>query len=207
MSVRSIANLVALNVQTILSTAADNIFSNWMPLFLATVYQFDKGRVGWLSALPLVGGAIGGAIGGALNDWLIRRLGNLRWARSLMGLASKGAAAVLLLFGCFLLDHPYLFCGILFLVKVCSDSGLATTWGAVTDVGGRQTASVFAFNNAVAGVGSVLAPPVIGYMIEHAGWGPVFAFVAGCYALCGLSWLLINSRIPVVDESQDVNHA
>jgi nitrate/nitrite transporter NarK len=198
-------NLVALNVQTILSTAADNIYSNWMPLFLVSVYQFEKERMGLYSSVPLIGGAIGGAIGGWLNDWLIRSTGNLRWARSLMGLASKGGAAVILLCGLAVIDHPYLFCGVLFFVKLWSDSGLATTWGAVTDIGGRQTASVFAFNNAVAGIGSVAAPVVFGYMIEHYGWGPVFASAAGCYALCALSWLLINCRIPVVDESQAVN--
>ena len=39
------------------------------------------------------------------------------------------------------------------LVKFFGDWSLATSWGVVTDIGGRATASVFAFNNAVAGIG------------------------------------------------------
>jgi MFS family permease len=199
---RSIGNLLALNLQTILSTAADNIYSNWIPLFLAEVYLFDETQRGTISALPLLGGAIGGAAGGFLNDLLIRRIGNRKWGRRIVGGGGKGMASVLILVGLMYFDRPYVFCGVLFLVKLFSDSGLATTWGTVTDIGGRTTATVFAFNNAVAGVGSMAAPLVYGFIAEHHGWQPVFVAAAACYAVCGLSWLVIDCTKPVVDESR-----
>ena len=123
MSGRSIANLLALNLQTILSTAADNLYSNWIPLFLAEVYLFGAEERGWMSALPLLGGAIGGALGGILNDVLMRRIGNRCWGRRIVGLCGKGTAAVLLLIGLLVFDHPYLFCTLLFFVKFFSDLG------------------------------------------------------------------------------------
>lgn len=199
---RSLANLLALNVQTILSTAADNLYSNWIPLFLAEVYLFDEGQRGVMSALPLLGGAIGGAIGGWLNDRLIRATGDLRWGRRLVGVGGKGTAGLLLLAGLFVFDSPYVFCAMLFCVKLFSDSGLATTWGTVTDIGGRATASVFAFNNSVATIGAIVAPLVFGIVAENYGWRPVFAAAAGCYLLCGLSWLIIDPRIPVMAENE-----
>jgi MFS family permease len=199
---RSIGNLLALNLQTILSTAADNIYSNWIPLFLAEVYLFDETQRGTMSALPLLGGAIGGAAGGFLNDLLMRRIGNRKWGRRIVGGGGKGMASVLILVGLMYFDRPYVFCGALFLVKLFSDSGLATTWGTVTDIGGRTTATVFAFNNAVAGVGSMAAPLVYGFIAEHHGWRPVFVAAAACYAVCGLSWLVIDCTTPVVDESR-----
>ena len=199
---RSLANLLALNVQTILSTAADNLYSNWIPLFLAEVYLFDEGQRGVMSALPLLGGAIGGAIGGALNDRLIRVTGNLAWGRRLVGAGGKGSAGVLLLAGLFVFDSPYVFCTLLFFVKLFSDSGLATTWGTVTDIGGRATASVFAFNNSIATIGAIVAPLLFGIVAEHYGWRPVFAAAAGCYIVCGLSWLIIDPRIPVIAEPE-----
>jgi MFS transporter, ACS family, glucarate transporter len=200
---RSLANLLALNVQTILSTAADNLYSNWIPLFLAEVYLFDKEQRGWMSALPLLGGAIGGTLGGWLNDRLIRATGDLRRGRRIVGLGGKGAAAVILMTALTMFDHPYVFCTLLFFVKVFSDSGMATTWGTVTDIGGRATASVFAFNNAVAGIGSITAPTLFGLIAHHYGWRPVFATAAGFYLLCGLSWLMIDPRIPVIAETEE----
>lgn len=197
---RSLLNLCLLTLQTTLSTAADNLYSNWIPLFLAEVYLFDKQQQGLMSALPLLGGAIGGAAGGWLNDRLIRATGDLRWGRRAVGLGGKGSAAVLLMVGLTLFDQPYLFCAVLFVVKVFSDSGLSTTWGTVTDIGGPATASVFAFNNAIAGIGSIVAPPVYGLIAVNHGWQWVFATAAGCYLACGLVWLVIDPKMPVIAE-------
>ena len=108
----------------------------------------------------------------------------------------------LLAAGLLVFDQPYVFCTLLFFVKVFSDSGLATTWGTVTDIGGRATATVFAFNNAVAGIGSIVAPLLFGVIAENYGWRPVFATGAVCYLLCGLSWLIIDPRIPVLAEDE-----
>jgi predicted MFS family arabinose efflux permease len=84
---------------------------------------------------------------------------------------------------------------LLFFVKFFSDSGLAT-WGV--HIGGKATASVFALNNAIAGIGSIVSSVVFGLIIKHYDWRMVFATAAGWYLLCGLSWFLIDPRIPIV---------
>ena len=65
-----------------------------------------------------------------------------------------------------------------------------------------MTASVFSFNNAVAGVGSVLAPLVFGFIADESGWKWVFLTAGFAYILCALSWLTINCTIPMIDESE-----
>jgi MFS family permease len=197
---RALVNLIVLNIQTILSTLADNIYSNWIPLFLWEVHHLKFEAMGIYSSLPLVGGAIAGTIGGLLNDACIARTGNRRWSRSGIAGVGKGLAAVLLLIALAWYQNPYAFCGLLFAVKFFGDWSLATSWGVVTDIGGRATASVFAFNNAVAGIGFIAAPPIFGYVAQHYGWPAVFVTVAATYALCALSWLGIDCTIPVVDE-------
>lgn len=199
-SPRSLANLFTLNAQTVFSTVADNIYSNWIPLFLFQVHQLEFKEMGIYSALPLMGGACGGMAGGYLNDFLIRRTGNLRWSRSGVGMAGKGIAAVLLLTSLLVYDNPYVFCGMLFFVKLFGDTTLTTTWGACTDIGGRASASVFAFNNSVAGIGSIFGPTMYGFIAEHHGWPTVFYTAAGAYTLCSLSWLFVNCTIPVLAE-------
>jgi ACS family glucarate transporter-like MFS transporter len=196
---RALANLIVLNVQTILSTLADNIYSNWIPLFLWEVHGLKFEKMGVYSALPLLGGAIAGFIGGLLNDWAIARTGNRRWSRTAIALVGKGLAAVLLLIALAWYSNPYVFCIFLFAVKFFGDWSLATSWGVVTDIGGRATASVFAFNNAVAGLGLICAPPLFGFVAQRYGWPAVFSTVAATYVLCALSWLAIDCTIPVVN--------
>lgn len=200
MSPRSIANLLMLNVQSILSSLSDNIFSNWIPLFLAEVHLLKFTEMGVYSALPLLGGAFGGALGGWLNDQMILKTGNRRWSRSLIGLTGKGIAGILLLAALWWYDSPRLFCLLLFFVKFFSDWSLTTTWGTVTDIGGNKSATVFAFNNSVAGIGSIAGPVIYGFVAEDFGWIPVFVTGAVAYFLCAASWMCINCELPVIEE-------
>ena len=205
-SVRSFFNLMFLSVQSILSTFADNVFSNWIPLFLYQVHHLEFKQMGIYAALPLLGGAIAGLVGGGLNDYLIAVTGNLRWSRVAVGVGGKGIAAIFLLFALSSYDNPYRFCIYLFFVKLFSDCSLATAWGVVTDIGGKATASVFALNNSIAGLGLIAAPAIFGYVSETYGWRAVFVLTAVTYVLCAISWLFINSTIPVLREEEVSNN-
>jgi MFS transporter, ACS family, glucarate transporter len=92
------------------------------------------------------------------------------------------------------------FCVFLFAVKFVGDWSIATSWGVVTDIGGRVTASVFAFNNAVAGIGFIVAPVLFGFLAQHYGWTAVFIAVAITYILCAASWLAIDCTIPMIED-------
>jgi len=198
LSPRSVVNLLALNLQSTLSTIADSIYSLWIPKFLSDVHSLSFKEMGLISSLPLIGGALGGACGGWMNDKLIQILGNRARARSLVGLTGKLLAGTILIIDVlFFFNDPYIFCGLLFLVKFVGDWSLAASWGTVTDIGGRATASVFAFNNSVAGVGAMLSPILIGYVADKYTWMHVFVVIAIFYVLCALSWLLINCSIPL----------
>jgi MFS family permease len=193
-------NFLWLNVQTILSTFADNIYSHWIPLFLWDVHRLKFTQMGVYSALPLLGGALAGVFGGMLNDALIQWSGNRRWSRRAVAMLGKGLAAVLLFAGLAWYDNPYVFCWFLFAVKFFGDWSLATSWGVVTDIGGRASASVFAVNNTVAGIGLFAAPIIFGFVADHRGWPAVFVTVGVAYVLCALSWLGIDSTQPLLDD-------
>ena len=201
MTPRSLMNLIWLSLQNVLSTFADNIYSNWIPLFLSQVHGLKFKEMGIYSALPLLGGAIAGVTGGMLDDFLIARTGNRRWSRVGVAFVGKGLAAALMFVALIFFDRPYMFCSILFFVKLFGDWSLTTSLGVVTDIGGKATASVFAFSNSVAGIAFIAAPMVFGSVSEHYGWRPVFVIVGVTYALCALSWLVIDCTIPVVRES------
>eukprot|EP00913_Durusdinium_trenchii_P023417 g21995.t1 len=204
MSPRSILNLFCISLTSTLSTIADNIYSSWIPLFLAETHGLKFKEMGFYSALPLLGGACGGAYGGYLNDRLMGRWKNRRWVRSGIGAFGKGTAGVLIVAALLTsYDNPYRFCIFLFFVKFFADIGLATRWGTVSDVGGKATASVFGFNNAIACIGAVLAPLLYGYVADHYNWLTVFVIGGVMYGLCALSWLLINSTIPLLRDDAE----
>jgi len=115
-------------------------------------------------------------------------------------------AAVVLFAAMAWYDSPYVFCGLLFLVKFFGDWSLTTSWGVVTDIGGRATASVFAFNNSVATVGAIAAPIIYGIIAHRLGWQIVFITAALAYLLCALSWLLIDSTIPVLADREEFSN-
>ncbi len=196
---RALVNLMCVNLASTMSTIADNIYSNWIPLFLAEVHGLNYKEMGLYSAMPLLGGALGGVFSGFLNDYLIRRTGNRRWTRSLIGAFGKGTAAVLLLIAMQYYDQPYTFCRFLFFVKFFADISLATRWGTITDISGNATASVFAFNNSVAGIGAIAAPTLYGIVAgsDEYGWKWVFIIAIAAYILCSISWLLVNCTIPL----------
>ena len=196
--------LVTLNVLILclaagMSTVADAFYSSWLPYFLAEVHQLEYKQMGIYSSLPLIGGALGGVIGGFVNDWAWRRWPGSRWVRAVIGFAGKGTAAGLLLLALTQYENPYTFCWLLFPVKIAADISLATRWGAITDIGARYTASLFAIVNAVAIVAGIVGAKLYGYLIpvdvSDAGqWKAVFYFVTGAYVLCALFWLCVDSR-------------
>jgi MFS transporter, ACS family, glucarate transporter len=202
-SPRSIFNLMALSFQSFLSTAADNIYVTWIPLFLSEVHGLKFKEMGIYATLPLLGGALGGVVGGSLNDQAIRATGNRRWSRTSIGLAGKGVAAILVATGIILFyDQPQLFCLTLFFVKFFGDWSLAAAWGTVTDIGGRSTATVFAIFNSIGSIASIVAPVVFGGVAQYAGWDRAFVLLGALYGLCALSWLLIDCTIPVLSEEE-----
>ena len=204
MNRRSILNLVAVNASSTFSSIADHIYSHWIPLFLVVEYQLKYKEMGIYSALPLLGGAAGGIVGGFLSDWLIRKTGSRRWVRSLVGFAGKLLAAITLSAAIvFFYDDPYVFCGMLFVVKLFADISLTSRWGTITDIGGRATASVFAFNNSVASLIVMGIPTVYGYLSDTHGWKVVFWVACASYVACALTWLLVNCTIPVLSNDRE----
>ncbi len=199
---RSMLNLIWLSLQNVLSTFADNIYSNWIPLFLFQAHGLKFKEMGLYWAMPLLGGALAGVVGGLLNDYCIARTGNRRWSRAGVAFVGKGMAAGLMFAALMFYDRPYVFCLFLFFIKLFGDWSLTSSWGVVSDIGGKATASVFAFSNTVAGSALIIAPMVFGYVSDHHGWRPVFVIVGVIYALCALSWLVIDCTIPLVRDSE-----
>lgn len=203
-------SLLCFMVQQFLDAGSDLVFATLIGSYFLYRHHMNIKDVGWLSSLPLWGGALGGIVGGWLNDRLIRTTGNRRWTRSGVGFVGKVIGCVMLFMASS--QDSVLIAGIaLMLGKFFSDWSQPTTWGTCTDLGGRCSATVFSIINTAGTVGGVVMPLVFGWVLDlntkttlvgdkvvsSTDWGPLFLVVAAMYLASGIFWLLIDCSKPL----------
>ncbi|MCI0685137.1 MAG: MFS transporter [Gemmataceae bacterium] len=184
-------SLGMLLVYAFASTFQDQLYVFWIPLFLAEARGLDPVTMGLFAPLPLIGGAIGGVIGGILNDALIRVWGNRRWSRSLVGCTGKLVAAVLV-YVTFQVPDGRLAMVVLMAARFFGDWSLPTQWGAITDMGGRASATLFGLVNTVGALGGFAAGPCLGYLKLYYGWEGLFWGVVAMCLVASVTWLFID---------------
>jgi len=175
-------------IQQFLDAGSDVVFVFLIGKFFADRYGMNISSIGWLSSLPLIGGACGGVVGGWLNDWLIARTRNRRWSRSGIGFVGKvvGCSMLLIVSGAtdtvaewtepwrsqlpwadLLPMSAALVAGnALMTAKFFSDWSQPTTWGMCTDLGGRYSATVFSIINTSGTVGGIVMPIAFGKLLD-----------------------------------------
>jgi MFS transporter, ACS family, glucarate transporter len=170
----------------------------------------------FLSGMPLIVGMLGCFLGGVLSDRYIRRTGDRKWGRRIMGMIGYGLAGV-----CYLLaatskwlapDNLWLFAGFLILMGFFNDLIMAPSWAAAQDIGREYSATVSGAMNMVGNlVGSVTGIVFTNLIMLYdkndygrvfGGYGLFFCF--GCYAMVYflgvVSWLFIDATKPVTEE-------
>jgi ACS family glucarate transporter-like MFS transporter len=187
----ALLNLTMLLVYAFASTFQDQLFVNWIPLFLTEGKGLEDWEMGLFTPLPLLGGAAGGIFGGMLNDALLRRTGNRRWARSSIAFTGKLLAAGLIALSIQMTDGRIAMV-VLLAARFFSDWSLATLWGTITDMGGRASGTVFGLINMFGAFGAFAAGPVMGFLKDHHGWEGLFLVTAAMCLLAAFAWLFIN---------------
>jgi MFS family permease len=199
-------SILFLFLRAVASNMADVLYIYWLPLYLRTLMKVEPKEAGWMAALPLVGGALGGAVSGFLQSWLLLRGGNRRWVRSGVALVGKLLAAGLML-SALGIERPEAIALVFLAVKFFSDWEQPAEWGAATDIGGRNSATVFACINTAGSLGGFIAGPLIGFVLQSnlennvptaAGWNAVFVLIALEYFVAAACWLAIDCRRSLV---------
>ena len=195
----ALLSLIMMLVYAFASTFQDQFYVYWLTSFLREGRGFDITQTGLFSSLPFLGGALGGVLGGMLNDVLLRHWGNRRWTRSLVAIAGKTIAAGLVLLSVQMADGRAALL-ILVAARIFGDWSLPTQWAAVTDMGGRASATLFGLVNAVGAAGGFAANPIYGYLKQHYDWPGIFAGVATMCLLAAATWLFLDCTKKVVED-------
>jgi MFS transporter, ACS family, hexuronate transporter len=151
-----------------------------LPVAIASIQHnipLSNEQFSWLQTAFLLSYAALYAIGGRLLDWLGTRRGFLLimlWWSLACALHSLAAGFVLLLVARFLLG--------------AGEGGAfpAATRVVAEWIGPPQRSTAMGLINAGTAIGSLLAPPIIGFILLHSGWRAVFV-AAGA---AGLGWVL-----------------
>jgi ACS family glucarate transporter-like MFS transporter len=165
------------------------IFSQWLFIYLVEERGFSLLESGFLYVLPFATGALMTAVGGFTCDRLCTRYGG-GWGCRLPAMIASALVAVFLLLGLKAVD-PYM---AVILLSLCFGFQQFTEGpfaSAATYLGGPHASTAYGVINTGANIAGFLAP-VIGLMIDRAGWeatlagGSVFALISA-----GL-WLFIR---------------
>jgi MFS family permease len=178
---------------------------------------------------PLLLGAAGCLVGGLLTDRYVRRTGNRRWARRLLGvtgLALGSAVFVICHFLCRRVSEPLIFALLLALTGFFADLTMPSAWAVCQDIGRRYAAIVAGFMNMVGNLGGTLASYITGRILSHslqdhgvslgvsidslsaaqkaagqlAGYETSFLVFAAAYAVGALCWLFVDASRPVAHD-------
>jgi len=153
------------------------MFLSWFPKYLHAARGFNLQQMGLYASLPLLAGFAGDLCGGASSDWLLRRSGNLKLARRVVGLSGFLLAAVLIPLAC-LPTQPWAsvacFCGAVFGLELT----VGVSWAMTLDLGGDYAGSVSAVMNTLGNLGAAAAAALTAYLATQFGWTSAFLVLA-----------------------------
>ncbi|MCB8876854.1 MFS transporter [Acidisoma silvae] len=158
-------------------------FMNWLPSFLETHYHLSIRTVGLFSFLPWSVAAVLLFACGPFSDYLLRRTGRLRVARSYLLIVSQLGAALAVI--------PVVISGnstiaILFisLAVGLNMSTNAVYFAAGVDVARQQAGTALGIMDAGLAIAAFVAPSLTGYVVSLTGSFTAAFWLMGALSLC-----------------------
>ncbi|HUO30457.1 MAG TPA: MFS transporter [Bryobacteraceae bacterium] len=175
-----------------------NFYLTWYPTYLREHRHMTLQALGILGSIPLFAGMAGDLVGGSLSDFVFKKTGKARFARSII------AAPGFLLSGVFLI--PAAATGSAMASVLCLAASffflefvIGPAWAVPMDVGGQFSGTVTAIMNMAGALAASFTPLVFGYYFGKGAWMTPF-FITSVVMLLGAAiWtFLINPERSVV---------
>jgi sugar phosphate permease len=175
-----------------------NFFITLLPMYLKTHRGLSSFQIGILTSSPFAFGIVACLLGGFLSDLIIKRTGNRRWGRRLVGAAGMTVAGFAIL--CTAWAEPtWLLAVLLTLTFFGNDLAMGPAWAAAADIGERHAGTLGGAMNMLASLTAALAAYVTGRLFRDESFVLPFVLFAGSYGLGVLCWLRIDVTKPLED--------
>lgn len=190
-------NVLALVLARFVSDPVWVFYLFWLPEYLKRERGFSLAEIGMYAWIPYVGGAVGGMVGGRASDVLISRGMPAPKARTLVLYVSAAVAPLGML-----TSRAHSTATAIFLISVMAFvafSWFINTAAIIPDLFSENVVgSVLGLMGTAGTLGAVLFSTLVGYLLTHFSYRPVFMLVGTMHVLASLIlWALLKRRIPV----------
>jgi sugar phosphate permease len=169
-------------------------FLSWFPKYLNAARGIELAKLGLFASLPFVAGLIGDISGGVLSDTLLKRTGNVKFARRAVLAGGFFVSSIAVLFAAYT-DAPEVSIAWFALALFALELTVGVSWAVTLDVGGEFAGSVSAVMNTTGNIGAAIAVALTAWLATNYGWASAFAVIAGlALVACLLSFTIDASK-------------
>jgi MFS transporter, ACS family, glucarate transporter len=169
-----------------------SVYLDWFPTYLKESRGFNLKQMGLYASLPLFAGTVGDLLGGWVSDVWLRRTGDMRAARRLVGCAGFALAGAAILPAA-LTDDPLTSVWFSCLAFFGLELTVGVSWAVPLDIGSDYAGSVSAVMNTCGNIGGAISPAVLGYLVHHIGWREPFLVAAAMCVAGAILYLKIDA--------------
>ena len=183
-----------------ISDGAFYFFIFWLPNYLADVKQFDLVQIGMFAWIPFLASDIGSFIGGWTGSKMISNGMSVDRSRKLV--IWIGAIFVLPVLACIYVDSASIAIALISFALFSTQFKQSSLFTLPIDLfSSRDAASVWGITGSAGSFGAMLFTPVIGWLVDHISYTPVFVIVAFLHII---SALIVMALIPEVKKLKTV---
>jgi sugar phosphate permease len=169
-----------------------NFFITLLPTYLRTHRHLTAQTASWISSVPLACGIVGCLLGGYLSDVIIRRTGNRRWGRRLVGACGLTLASIALA-STVLVRDPFWLAVLLGASFLGNDLAMGPAWAACADIGERYAGTLGGAMNMLGSITGFLGALLVGDLLDRGRTTLLFVLLASSYATGAILWLGVDS--------------
>ncbi len=176
---------------------AGNFITNFLNVYLRDHRHLPDETTAWLAGLPLAAGVVSSLSGGLVSDWLIRRLGNRKWGRRLVGCVALGLAGLSTLCTPWV-QETWQLAIVLGAWMFFNDATLGPAWASCADIGERNTGTLSGAMNMTGAFAGAVGMILAGWWLELRQYNLLFIVFASSYVLAALCWFAVDVTKPIV---------
>ena len=183
-----------------------NFYLTWYPTYLREHRHITLQALGLLGSIPLFAGMAGDLVGGSLSDFVLKKTGRARLARSIV------AAPGFLLSAVFLLPAATTESATVSVMCLAAsffflEFVIGPAWAVPMDVGGQFSGTVTGIMNMAGALAASFTPLVFGYYFGRGSWSIPFFITSGVMLLGAAIWtFLIHPERSVGDATPRQHH-
>jgi MFS transporter, ACS family, hexuronate transporter len=167
----------------------------WTPKYLQDQFHFNLGSLWYLGMIPWTGPCITVLLGGRFSDWLFKRTGSLRIARSWFA-AITLLLTTLVFLGVSQATSPAAVIALMTLGNTLNALVNSVYWAVVIDTAPRNRLGAWSgFMHFFANIGSVLAPTLAGILATAYGYQAMFIATAVATGVGMMAMLLVSPGV------------